>query len=195
MRSVLLPAVVLTVLTSCSPADNNRRARETGVAEGAPPGDSSPADSTIRPDAILSQLYVANTAEVQLSRLVARKASAPAVRQLARRLAADHAKNREEARALAQKLNLSLIPAAGGDISVADSASVPPELQNKTGRDFDEAFVAHEIKEHEDNIEKIRSQLLPAAQNPELRAYLQKTLTAMQEHLANLKQTQQQIGS
>lgn len=195
MKSVLFPAVALTVLTFCSP-DNNRRGRETGMAEGVPAGDSGPADAgTISPDAILSQLHVANTAEVQLCHLAARKASAPTVRQLARKFAADHARNREEERALAQKLDLSPIAAAGGDISVGDSASVPPELKSSTGRDFDEAFVAHEIKEHQDNIETLRSQLIPAAQNAELKAYLQKTLTVMQGHLANLKQVQQQFGS
>jgi putative membrane protein len=158
-------------------------------------GDSAAATTgAATPSAILSQLYVANTTEIQLSKLAAKQASSPLVKRIAGKLAADHAKNREEGRALAQRLNLTLIPAAGGDIAAADSAAVPPELQGKTGRDFDKAFVEHEIKEHEDNIEKIQNQLLPAAQNAELKAYLQKTLTAVQGHLASLKQVQQQLS-
>lgn len=203
MRLVVLPATFLVLLGSCSP-DNRPRSSETGMAQGGAGGFSShdtmptsPQDSAgatgeaATPAGILSQLYVANTTEIQLSKLAAKQASSPLVKRIAAKLAADHAKNRDEERALAQKLNVALTPAAGGNISAADSAAVPVELQGKTGPDFDRAFVEHEIREHEDRIEKIQNQLLPAAQNAEVRAYLQKTLTAMQGHLTSLKQAQQ----
>jgi putative membrane protein len=206
MRSLLFPAAALALLTFCSPG-NSRRTNETGMADSGTGGlstrdtmPSAAADSAAArteattPVAILSQLYAANTTEIQLSKLAEKKAASPAVKRVASKLAADHAKNREVERALAQKLNVTLAPAAGGNMS-ADSASVPPELQGKTGRDFDKAFVEYEVKGHEDNIAKIQNQLLPAAQNADLKAYLQKTLTTIQGHLASLKQVQQQLGS
>jgi putative membrane protein len=206
IRAVLFPAAALAVLTFCS-TDNNRRGSETGMAEGGAGGfsvhDTMPSSASdtasggglgTSPAAILSQLDVANTAEIQLSKMAWKTASSPAVKRLAAKLAADHAQNREEERALAQKLGISLTSGAGGEISSTKGAAVPPELQGKIGRDFDKAFVDLEIKKHQDTIEKIRSQLLPAAQNSELKAYLQKTLTDMQAHLASLKQVQQQLG-
>ena len=199
MRSGLLPAAALALLTFCSPG-NNRRSGETGMATdtaGRPSTDSTSAAlaaEAVTPTGILSQLYVANTTEIQLSKLAAKKASSPAVKRVAGKLAADHSKNREEEQALAQKLNITLTPATGAEASASDSTGLPSDLQGKTGRDFDKAFVEHEIKDHEDNIQKIQSQLLPAASNPEVKAYLQKTLTAMQGHLAALKQAQQQLG-
>ena len=57
------------------------------------------------------------------------------------------------------------------------------------------SFVEFGKKFGQDNIDKIQTQLLPAASNPEVKAYLQDTLTAMQGHLASLKQVQQQLGS
>jgi putative membrane protein len=200
MRFVLFPAGALALLTFCSPA-NNRRTGETGMATDTAARASTdsaaaaPGAEAVTPTVILSQLYAANTTEIQVSKLAARKAASPAVKRLAAKLAADHAKNREEEQALAQKLNISLTPATGGGASPADSTALPSDLQGKTGRDFDKAFVDHEIKDHEDNIQKIQTQLLPAASNPEVKAYLQKTLTAMQGHLASLKQVQQQLGS
>jgi putative membrane protein len=158
-------------------------------------GDSvRPSGGAPSPAGILSQLYIANTSEIQLSKLAARKASSPKVKQVANKLAADHARNREEERALAQRLNVTLTPAAGGDLAAADSAVLPPKLQGKTGPDFDQSFVEHEIKEHEAGIEKIRTELLPAAQNAEVQAYLQKTLATMQGHLTDLRQVQRQPG-
>jgi predicted outer membrane protein len=90
---------------------------------------------------------------------------------------------------LAQKLNISLT------LAPSDSAAAPSNLQGKTGRDFDKGFVEYQIQAHQDNIDKIQTQLLPAASNPQVKAYLQKTLAAMQGHLASLKQVQQQLGS
>lgn len=193
MRRVLFPAAALALLTFCSPG-NNRRTGETGMATDTaahPSADSAsaaPAAEAATPVAILSQLYMANTTEIQLSKLAQKKASSPLVKRVAAKLAADHAKNREEERALAQKLNITLTP-------TSDSAAVPSELQGKTGRDFDKTFVEYEIKAHQDNIDKIQTQLLPAASSPEEKAYLQKTLTAIQGHLASLKQVQEQLDS
>jgi putative membrane protein len=194
MRPQLLPIAALVLLTSCSP-DNPRRDNETGMALASAAGDSTGGDAGAPgPSAILSQLHVSNTAEIQLSKLAARKASSPRVKEVANKLAADHAKNREEERALAQKLNVALTPGTAGEKAAADSEALPPELQGKTGLDFDKAFVEHEIKEHELNIEKLQNQLLPAAQNAEMKAYLQRALTAIEGHLADLKQVQQQLG-
>lgn len=200
MRSVIFPAAALALLTFCSPG-NNRRTGETGMATDTaarPSTDSAaaaPGAEAVAPAAILSQLYGANTTEIQVSKLAARKAASPAVKRIAGKLAAYHAKNRQQEQALAQKLNISLIPPTGAGASAADSTALPSDLQGKTGRDFDKAFVDHEIKDHEDNIQRIQTQLLPAASNPEVKAYLQDTLTAMRGHLASLKQVQQQLGS
>lgn len=200
MRSVIFPAAALALLTFCSPG-NNRRTGETGMATDTaarPSTDSAaaaPGAEAVAPAAILSQLYGANTTEIQVCKLAARKAASPAVKRIAGKLAADHAKNRQQEQALAQKLNISLTPPTGAGASAADSTALPSDLQGKTGRDFDKAFVDHEIKDHEDNIQRIQTQLLPAASNPEVKAYLQDTLTAMRGHLASLKQVQQQLGS
>jgi putative membrane protein len=200
MRFVLLPATALALLTFCSPG-SNRRTGETAMATDTaarPSTDSAaatPGAEAVTPAAILSQLYAANTAEIQLSKLAARKAASPAVKRVAAKLAADHTKNRAEEQALAQKLHISLAPATGSETSATDSTALPSDLQGKAGHDFDKAFVDYEIKGHEDNIQKIQTQLLPAASNPEVKAYLQKTLTAIQGHLASLKQVQQQLGS
>ncbi|HZA97954.1 MAG TPA: DUF4142 domain-containing protein, partial [Gemmatimonadales bacterium] len=61
--------------------------------------------------------------------------------------------------------------------------------------EFDRAFVQHQIQLHENNIQKIQTQLLPAVEEPQVKAYLQKTLKAMQGHLATLQKTEQQLSS
>jgi len=149
-------------------------------------------ETTATPTAMLSQLNVANTTEIQLGQLVARKAASSQVKQIARKLASDHTKNQQELRALAQKLNLSLTPAQGGEVS--DSTSIPADLQSKSGAEFDHAFVQHQIQDHQTNIDRIRNEMLPAVQDQQIKAYLQKTVTAMEGHLAALRKVGQQIS-
>jgi putative membrane protein len=212
MRSVLFPATALVFLTFCSPSNDRRNdtgmARsDSGTANGGAGGlsarDTMPSATSdtaaaggaaTTPAAILSELYVANTMEIQLSKLAEKKATSPKVKQVAAKLASDHAKNREQVRALTQKLNISLTPPPAGDAAATDSTALPPDLQGKSGADFDKAFVEYEIQGHQKNIEKIQNQLLPAAQDAQIKTYLQNTLTTIQGHLASLQAVQKQLG-
>jgi putative membrane protein len=209
MRSALLPAAALALLTFCSPG--SERQGDSGMADGGAGGmssrDTAPSSvpapaaadtggsAVATPPAILSQMNVANTMEIQLSRIASKQATTPAVKRVATQLVTDHSKNRQEVAALAKKLNVSLTPATGGSVSASDSAAMPAELQGKTGTEFDRAFVQHQIQLHQSNIQKIQNQMLPAVQEPQLKTYLQKTVKAMQGHLATLEQTEQQIRS
>ena len=147
------------------------------------------------PAGVLSQMNVANTTEIQLSNLATRKASAPAVKQIAQKLAKDHARNREQVQKLAQELDVKLVPARGGSVSAADSVAMPSDLEGKSGSEFDRAFIEHEINDHQTSIQRIQTQLQPAAESPRIKEYLEQTLTEMKGHLTSLQQVQQQLGS
>ncbi len=209
MRSALFPAAAVALLTFCGPG--NERRNDTGMAQDgsagmssrdtapssapAPAGPDTGASNGATPAAVLSQMNVGNTMEIQLSRMASKKATTPAVKRVATQLVTDHSKNRQEVTALAKQLNVSLTPATGGSVSASDSAAMPADLQDKSGAEFDRAFVQHQIQVHRSNIQKIQNQLIPAVQEPRLTAYLQKTLKEMQGHLATLEKTEQQITS
>jgi putative membrane protein len=208
MRFALIPAAALALLTFCSPG--NDRQSDTGMANDGAGGmssrDTAPSSApapvgtdagatNATPPAILSQMNVSNSMEIQLSRMASKQATSPAVKRIAALLVTDHSKNRQEVTALAKKLNVSLTPAAGGSVTAGDSAAMPAQLQNVSGAEFDRAFVQHQIQLHESNIQKIQDQLLPQVQDPQLKAYLQKTLKEMQGHLATLEKTEQQLSS
>src|SRR4051794_28406958 len=106
MRSMCFPAAAIALLTFCSPS-SDRQNRESGMggatAGGLSSNDTMPASSsdtaspageaTPTPTAMLSQLNVANTTEIQLGGMAAKKASSPQVKQIARKLVTDHTKN------------------------------------------------------------------------------------------------------
>jgi putative membrane protein len=205
---MLIPAAAFALLTFCSPG-GDRQNPETGMggatAGGISSNDTMPTaggdtaspagEANPTPAAMLSQLNVGNTMEIQLGTLALKQAASPQVKQIARKLVADHTKNRAQLQALAQKLNLDLTPSQGGDLSAADSTALPASLQGVSGAAFDKAFISQQIEDHQSNIEKIRSQMIPVAQDQQLKSFLQKTVKDMEGHLAALQRVQQQVGA
>jgi len=66
-------------------------------------------------------------------------------------------------------------------------------LKSLEGAEFDSAYVTAQLEAHRANIDAIRAQLLPAAQDADARQFLQKTLAAMEKHQAALQGVQSQL--
>ncbi|HEX2451973.1 MAG TPA: DUF4142 domain-containing protein [Gemmatimonadales bacterium] len=201
MKWMLLPATALVVLAGCSPAADRDKAatgsagHETGTASTdsattASAGATTPV-GTMDVSGVLSQLATANQTEIQQAQTATKKADAPTVKQYAAQLIKDHKENQKQLRQLATTLGATVGDSAAKTES--ESASMG-ELAGKSGKEFDQAFLDAQIQAHEQNIDKIRNQLLPATDGPELRDYLQKTASEMEGHLAAAKQLKQDLN-
>jgi putative membrane protein len=169
----------------------------TGTTSGATSttGAASPSGATgeaMDASAILSQLAVANETEIQEAKTAASKASSPQVKRFANALAQQHQQNLQQGRALARQMKISLT-AGTGTASESQSAAMG-EMAGKSGADFDRAFLEHQIQAHQQNIDKIQNTMLPAANDAQLKSYLQKTVTAMQGHLKQAQQLEEQLN-
>jgi putative membrane protein len=213
MKWMLLPATALVVLAGCSPASDRgdtaaggTPGSETGMAStdtgmtgsGATTGTGSAGATTpagtMDASGVLSQLAVANQTEIQQGQAAAKKATSPTVKQFANTLVKDHKANSQKLQQLAKKMGVTLADSGAQTTTESQSATMG-ELSGKTGKEFDQAFIDAQIQAHEENIDKIRNQLLPAADQPELRDYLQQTAAAMEGHLASAKQLKQDLSS
>lgn len=209
MRSMFVPAALAAVLLGCTPGQTERRAG--GAGDGSPEtgmsGDGAGGFSTqdtassgtptgegvAGVSGILSRLELANTAEIQISRLGMTRARSPAVKKVAQQLVEEHTKNRKELESLAERKGVDLIPRAGADTRRDTSGAAA--LQGLEGAAFDSAFVQAQIQAHEANLDAIRNQMLPSAEDADVRQYLEKTQAAMEKHLANLRQVENQLTS
>jgi putative membrane protein len=207
MRSMMIPAAALAVLMACTPAQTERRSGADGGAETGMSGDAAGGLSTHDTatsgtatgdhapslSGIFSRLELANTAEIQVSKLGASQARSSEVKQIAQQLVTEHTKNRSELEALAKKKGVDVLAPAGGN-TARDTSGVLA-LKGLEGGAFDSAFVKAQIEAHQANLDAIQNQMLPAAQDQDLRQYLEKTQAAMQKHLASLQQIQGQLKS
>ena len=123
----------------------------------------------------------ANTADIETGALAAEKAQTESVREFGKMLARDHRMVRQQGRDLAAKLKVT--PTPPGDRSAADAhAKAMASLRGKSGLDFDRAFLEHEVAFHAAVIEAVKTTLLPAIDNAELRALVVKVAPAFEAH-------------
>ncbi|MEA2723464.1 MAG: putative rane protein [Gemmatimonadales bacterium] len=124
----------------------------------------------------------ANSFDIETGKLAAKRGHSNEVRQFGAMLARDHDMVRQQGRDLAKKLGVTPTPPAG-DQSARDQAATLHRLAGLRGAEFDRAFLQHEATFHRDVIAAVKSTLLPAIKNEELKALVVKVAPAFQAHL------------
>jgi len=124
----------------------------------------------------------ANTADIETGKVAAQRGHTNEVRQFGAMLARDHQMVRQQGRDLAMKLGIIPTPPSG-EQSAQDHAAAMRRLSGLQGREFDSAFLQHEVLFHETTIAAIENTLLLAITNEELRAMVVKVAPAFKAHL------------
>jgi putative membrane protein len=115
--------------------------------------------------------------DVQLGELAQQKAGSPAVREFGEKAANDHQKANDQLKQIVQKRG-ALIPAS---LSHHETSRLE-HLQKLSGTEFDKAYISDIVSEHKKDVKEFEK----AAKNlsdPELKAFAEKTLPTLQEHL------------
>jgi putative membrane protein len=124
----------------------------------------------------------ANSFDIETGNLAAKQGHSNEVRQFGAMLARDHQMVRQQGRDLATKLGVTPTPPAGDKSAEAQAATLK-RLSGLRGAEFDRAFLQHEATFHRDVIAAVKSTLLPAIKNEELKALVVQVATAFQAHL------------
>lgn len=123
----------------------------------------------------------ANTADIETGKLAESKGSTKEVRDFGAMLARDHMNVRQQGRDLAKKLGVKPTPPAD-DQGARDHATAMADLRKLSGKEFDKAFLAHEVAYHAAVISAVTNTLLPAIKNAELKALVVKVAPAFEAH-------------
>jgi len=123
----------------------------------------------------------ANLAEIALGRMAADKATNAAVKKFAAQMVNDHGRANEELKQLALKKGVAL-PA----VVNKEQAKSADALPKKVGRDFDASYMAEMIRGHETVVKNFES-ASTSTNDPDLKAWIVKTLPTLQNHLTMAK--------
>lgn len=141
---------------------------------------------------IVAIFDAANTFDVETSQLALKTSRNKAVRDLAQQFMNDHKAVRQQGRDLAKKL--SVTPTAPKPFGLAEAhTKAMKDLQSKSGAEFDQAYITHEVNFHQAVLDAVTGTLLPAIKNAELKAFVEKVGPAFGGHLEAAKQLQKRL--
>ena len=153
----------------------------------------TPPGSTLDDPTIVAIFDAANTADIETGELAASRGTSKEVREFGRMLARDHNMVRQQGRDLAQRLGVTPTPPAA-DRGAKEHARAIAMLRSKQGAEFDRAFLQHEVTFHKAVIDAVTTTLLPAIQNAELKAFVEKVAPAFQAHMLAAQQLEKKLG-
>ena len=166
---------------------------ETPPSESASPGTTTlAANTTATSGGTVSDLSDAdkifimkaaqgNMAEIAGGHTASANAANTDVRGFGSRMVADHGKALEELRELATNKGLSLPT----ELDEEHKKNLEG-IGTKTAAEFDKAYMADMVKDHEEDVAEFQKQST-AAQDPDLKSWVAKTLPTLQEHLKMAK--------
>jgi putative membrane protein len=166
-------------------------ATATPAATPAPPATATAPAMT---DAnIIAQELGGDSAEVVIATYAQTHARDSEVRAYAKQLVADHGKGGREVKAIATRLSITPAPAPDDTVS-QETAHTLEHLATLKGFDFDTAFVQHEIADHQTDIDDAHK-ASAAAQNPEVKALVDKSLPELQKHLDRAQALEKKLSA
>ena len=145
-------------------------------------------------DANIAAIVVgANNIDISAGKIALQRSSNPEVKKFAQRMIADHTAVLGAAVKLVTRLGVT--PVDNDLVATLSRQSMEHEAQLKTlsGRDFDKAYIDHEVAYHEAVINVLENQLIPGAQNAELKKTLVSVLPAFRTHLKHCQMIQRTI--
>jgi putative membrane protein len=198
MKKTALFLAVMVTLTACKKDESGEYAASdtTAAATATMPADTTTTSAAALTDAQIAAIVVAaNDVDVKVGEQAKSKAADQKVKDFGQRMITDHTAVNKQATDLVTKLNVtpeenptSQALRQGGEQTLA-------QLQGLTGAAYDKAYIDHEVQFHQQVIDAVDQQLIPNAQNAELKTLLEQVRPALQGHLEMAKQIQGQLPS
>jgi putative membrane protein len=182
--ATLAALTLSTLLWSCntSPSDSKEVAEETNEARMDAAEDNGLSTRIYEEDAEFAvKAADGGLTEVQLGQIALEKASDQKVKDFAKNMLDDHKKANEELKAIASRKDIAL-PAAPSE----DHVKTIADISEKSGKDFDKAYVKQMVKDHEKTVELFED-AQDEVKDAEMRAFIDKTLPVLRQHLEHSK--------
>lgn len=139
---------------------------------------------------IAAIVLAANDVDIEAGKQARNKATDPQVKQFAQTMVTDHTALNEQTKQLAKKLNVEPKDNPTAKKLKDDGKATRDRLGKLEGDAYDRAYVDSEVTYHTAVLDTIDQQLIPNAQNPELKALLQKARPVIDQHLQHARQLQ-----
>jgi len=149
---------------------------------GAQAETASVAAASLNDGTIAGIFDALNQWDIDMGGMVADQGGRKDIRAFAAQLVRDHHAIQKLDQGVVKKLKLQLVLPKALAIEKSHDAAMT-RLKTLKGKDFDRAFLLHEVSFHKAAIDVITNTLLPAVQSAELKDVIVKSAPAFQAHL------------
>ncbi|HVT03209.1 MAG TPA: DUF4142 domain-containing protein [Thermoanaerobaculia bacterium] len=184
-RKITVLAMAAFALAACAKKDNTATdtAADTTAADGAGATSSTPASPAGLTDAnIVAILDAANMSDSTWGAIAATKGTSADVRNFGKTMMRDHHGLRQAGQDLAKKLGVTPQPLSDDNSQADLQKSVDMLNTTAKGKDFDRAYMDHEVEYHK-QVLATATKAMADAQSTELKNLIQKAAPNIQGHL------------
>lgn len=138
---------------------------------------------------IAAIMALVHNTEIDQARLALAKSKDPQVLSFASLMLTEH----NQAKQQESTLGMSTAASPTQQMLAARGQETTASLQDKSGKEFDRAYLQAQVDQHQQALDSIDRQLLPAAKNPQLRAHLQQIRPGIEQHLRTAREARQAV--
>ena len=135
------------------------------------------------------EVVASNYGEIKLAELANQRSRTPEIKKVALAMQTDHTASLNELKMLAQAKAIS-VPVQEPD----DSKCKMENIAQESGEEFDEEWCKEMMHMHDQNINRFEKRL-DDTEDPELKAFISKTLPVLKEHRESLKACNEKLKS
>lgn len=180
LRALVTTGLLSLFLAACS-LPNTTATKATAKASGS-----------FSDGEILRVLKTLNEAEIAQAELVSQRSNNQQLQDEAERIIEDHKENNERIESLVQSgIELERSPLSRG--LRLQTEEITEELAELRGTEFDCTYLEKQIEQHQLALDTVRSELLPDAENSQVRRLLSETAPALQHHLQSAQETRNNL--
>ena len=154
------------------------------------PPETPPAAGALNDAQIAAIVVAANQVDIDAGTLAVKKTKNAEVKKFAERMVTDHTAVNKAAVDLVTKLKVTPEESDASKGLTSGGADARAKLEKLEGAEFDKAYVDNEVAYHEAVIGVLKTQLVPAATNKELKDTLVGVQPAFDAHLEHAKKIQ-----
>ncbi|OQW37258.1 MAG: hypothetical protein A4E19_13925 [Nitrospira sp. SG-bin1] len=153
------------------------------LAQRAMPG------ATMSDADVVGVLNTVNRSEIHAGQLARDRASSSEVRAYASQMVNEHQLKMQNATQLARRIGVQPQQPALARTLENTHREAMEELREKSGRDFDKAYLEYQIKMHQQSVDLVEN-TVESVDHPELKRFLRETRPDLQKHLATAQSIQ-----
>lgn len=144
---------------------------------------------------IVKVAQTANQGEIEEAKLAQSRATSPSVRRFAKMMTRHHGNAQRQAMRVATKVKPTETPATSppAEELKQDGEKTIAALRDKSGAEFDRAYVDAQIKQHENVLKLIDQRLDPEAKDPNVKALVKEMRPIVQQHLQEARTLQKKL--